>query len=356
MYLRTIKEVKTFIESNTFRQSDVCMMFVGEASYDCISEIVDFCNQKTIKIFGGVFAKLLVGSKARSDGFIVNVFNAACCSRVLPLTFRINANLQPDKQYTAFVLADGLSEYLKNLTDTVYNRFGDSVKYIGGGAGFYNLDRKPCIFDNSGVYKDAAYVCVVENEMLMAVEHGWKKLQGPLNVTSANGNELMEINYYNAFEVYRDIIRDESDITISKEGFFTYAKDYPFGIIQEGSNEIIIRDPIKLNEMDSIICVANIPNKCELYIMGGNADSLLRSSEKLAEYCAKNVTKDDKIFVFDCISRAMFLDDKFQTEIANIQSKLPIFLEGALSISEFASGQKGELLIHNKSTIIGVLK
>ncbi len=356
MFLRTIKEVKTFLESNTFGNSDVCMILVGEASYDCISEIIEYCNQKTIRVFGGVFAELLVGGKARSDGFIVNIFNAVCCSRVLPLTFRINASIQPDKQYTAIVLADGLSEHLKDLTDIVFNKFGNSVKYIGGGACFFNFDRNPCIFDNSGLYKDALYVCVIEKEILVAVEHGWKKLQGPLSVTSSNGNELIEINYYNAFEVYRDIIRDESDITISREDFFTYAKDYPFGIIQEGSNELIIRDPIKLNEMDSIICVADIPQKCELYIMGGNAESLLKSSQKLAEYCSQNASKNDKIFVFDCISRAMFLENRFNTEIANIQAALPIFLEGALSISEIASGKNGELLIHNKSTIIGVLK
>ena len=53
------------------------------------------------------------------------------------------------------VIADGLSSRFKELIDTVYDKLGNKVKYLGGGAGFYNLNHKPCIFDNDGISMDS---------------------------------------------------------------------------------------------------------------------------------------------------------------------------------------------------------
>ncbi|EQB87342.1 hypothetical protein M918_09595 [Clostridium sp. BL8] len=39
----------------------------------------------------------------------------------------------------------------------------------------------------------------------------------------------------------------------------------------------------------------------------------------------------------------------------NFQSKLKYPVEGALSIGEISSQKNGELVIHNKSTILGLL-
>jgi hypothetical protein len=72
---------------------------------------------------------------------------------------------------------DGLSNKMKDLTDTIYDKLGCNVKYVGGGAGFYDLSHKPCIFNNKGVYQDALHLCIVRSRAKLAIEHGWKKLQ-----------------------------------------------------------------------------------------------------------------------------------------------------------------------------------
>ncbi len=59
--------------------------------------------------------------------------------------------------------------------------------------------------------------------------------------------------------------------------------------------------------------------------------------------------------LFNCISRAMFLEDAFQIEIENIQSRLMSPLYGTLSIGEIGLRSGKGIEIHNKSTIIGIV-
>jgi len=181
------------------------------------------------------------------------------------------------------------------------------------------------------------------------------KLEGLFTVTGSEGNVLSTLDDYMAFEVYRDVIEDHENITLNKADFFNYAKEHPFGLISKGQTEIIVRDPIAVDDKNDIICVAGIPYNREIYVLKGNIDSLLSSSLEIAEYCVKKAPKQYTPLLFDCISRAMFMEDRFEEELYNIQSKLAYPIEGGLSIGEIASQKNGELIIHNKSTILGLL-
>jgi len=75
-----------------------------------------------------------------------------------------------------------------------------------------------------------------------------------------------------------------------------------------------------------------------------------------AEYCSMNAPEKYSPLLFDCISRSMFMEDGFEEELKNIQDKLSYMIEGALSIGEISSQDNGELIIHNKSTILGLLE
>ena len=161
---------------------------------------------------------------------------------------------------------------------------------------------------------------------------------------------------YSAFEVYKDVIEDHEHIRLLRGDFFIYAKDHPFGILQDNRVDVIVRDPIAVNEDDEIICVADIPKNSQVYVLEGNSNTLLSSSLQIAEYCASIAPKKYIPFLFDCISRAMFLEERFEEELKNIQSKLTFEVEGALSIGEIASQNDGKLVIHNKSTILGLLE
>jgi Uncharacterized conserved protein len=356
LYLKSFSQFKEHIGNLELESTEQLMIMVGEKSAQNINELIEYLNNKNVKFFGGIYPRLLVGNRSYSEGFIIQKYEPIYTAMVLPYLMRFKLDLESLSNCTAIVLVDGLSSKMKDLADTVYNKLENNVKYIGGGAGFYDLNHRPCIFDNKGLFSDVLYICIVRSDAKIAVKHGWNKLEGPFVVKESAQNTLAQLDGYSAFEVYKDVIEEHENIRLLKQDFFIYAKDHPFGIVKENQADIIVRDPIMVNDNDEIVCVADIPQGSEVYVLKGDVNTLLSSSLQIAEQCAAMAPKNYIPLLFDCISRAMFLEERFEEELKNIQNKLSFTVEGALSIGEIASESNGQLVIHNKSTILGLLE
>lgn len=356
LYLKSFSELKEYVENVEMKPTEHLMILVAEESSQNINELIEYINNKKINFFGGIYSRLLVGNRSYSEGFIIQKYEPIYTAMVLPYLMRFKLNLESLDNCTAIVLVDGLSSKMKDLTDTVYNKLGNNVKYVGGGAGFYDLKHRPCIFDNKGLFSDVLYVCIVKSDAKIAVKHGWNILEGPFVAKVSEGNTLAQLDNYSAFEVYKDVIEEHENIRLLKQDFFVYAKDHPFGIMKKNQVDLIVRDPIMVNDNDEIVCVADIPQESEVYVLKGDANTLLSSSLQIAEQCVSIAPKNYIPLLFDCISRAMFLEERFEEELKNIQNKLSFTVEGALSIGEIASENSGQLVIHNKSTILGLLQ
>ncbi len=354
MYIKEFAEFKSYIEQLQVSPNESLMIFVGDKSQSTVSEMMSYLNNKNINFFGGIYSGLLHGSRNERVGYIVKKVEPLHSSLVLPFMMRFKLDISEISGGTAIVLVDGLSSKMKDLTDTVYNKLGNNVTYIGGGAGFYDLSHRPCIFNNSGIYKDVLHICIIKSKAKVAVEHGWKKLRGPFKVTRSYDNVVSELDHEKAFDIYKSVIEEEKNIILSKEGFFTFAKDHPFGI-DAGFGRVVVRDPITVNEDSEMICVANVPEGSEVYVLNGDSELLLESSVKIAVNCAKDAPEEYTPLLFDCISRAMFLDERFTEELSNIQNKMKFDVEGILSIGEISSTHRGEIAIHNKSTVLSLL-
>ncbi len=355
MFFKALGDLENYVNTTLFSSSDQLMIMVGEKSADQVPEMIDYLNQQNVSFFGGIFPEIIVGNKNRKEGYVVEKLQPVHSSLVFPFMMRFSQDREMLRGMTAIVFVDGLSSRMKDLTDTVFNKLGDTVTYIGGGAGFYDMHHRPCIFDNKRLYEDALYICIVDNEARMALEHGWNKMSGPYYVKRSYDNVISHLDSYKAFDVYRHVIEEEEDLTLFKEDFFIYAKDHPFGINEEDGS-LIIRDPIAVNDNDEIICVAGIPEGSEVYILNGDADTLLKSSLHITQVCRNHAPQKYLPLLFDCISRAMFLGKRFPDELDIIQANLNYGIEGALSIGEIATRKNGELVIHNKATVLALME
>lgn len=355
MFFKTLDDLKNHVATSSFLSSEQLMIMVGEKFADQVPEMIDYLNQLNISFFGGIFPEIIVGNKSRKEGYIVEKLQPVYSSLVFPFMMRFSQDKEKLRGSTAIIFVDGLSSRMKDLTDTVYGKLGETVTYVGGGAGFYDMHHRPCIFNNKQLYEDALYICIVNNETQLALEHGWKNMSGPYYVRRSHDNVISYLDSYKAFDVYRHVIEEEESLTLFKEDFFIYAKDHPFGI-QEEDGSLIVRDPIAANDDDEIICVAGIPEGSEVYILKGDTDTLLKSSLQITQTCRDNAPRKYLPLLFDCISRAMFLGKHFSEELDNIQANLNYDVEGALSIGEIATRKNGELVIHNKSTVLAMME
>ncbi len=354
MYFESKNDLVAHIDTLCMEPDEQMMLLVGYKSAGELTEVMAYLNEKEINFFGGIYAGLLVGNKNRDSGYIVEKFKSIYSSMVLPNLMRFKLDVSSIEGYTALVLVDGLTSKMRELIDTLFNKMGTHVNYIGGGAGYYDMVQRPCIFNNQGLFQDVLHVCVIPSELCSSVRHGWKKLHGPFIVEKSEDNTLISLDDDTAFNIYKEVIEEEERITLFKEDFFSFAKDHPFGILQDDGS-LIVRDPISLNDNYDIVCVADIPEKSKVYVLKGDVDTLLSSSLEITEYCIERAPDSYIPLLFDCISRAMFMEDRFEEELMNIQDKIKPVVQGALSLGEIASKRNGEIVIHNKSTVLGFL-
>lgn len=357
MYFRTLGDFKNYVDCSDFSSSEQLMIMAGDRSAGQIPEMMELLNKRNISFFGAIFPEIIVGNRTRREGFVVEKLKPIYSSLVLPFMMKFLQDREKLRGATAIVFVDGLSSKMKDLTDTVFEKLGNTVTYVGGGAGFKDFKHRPCIFNSREIYKDALYVCIIKNNTSLAVEHGWKIMRGPFYVNKSYENVLSRLDNFNAFDVYRHVIEEEENLTLFKEDFFIYAKDHPFGIMDEDGN-IIVRDPVAVNDDDEIVCVAGIPQGSDVYILKGDIDTLLDASLQItrAEESRSSPPKRYLPLLFDCISRAMFLGKYISEELGNIQANLSYGVEGALSIGEIACRKNGELVIHNKSTVLALVE
>lgn len=216
---------------------------------------------------------------------------------------------------------------------------------------------KPCLFTNEGLLMDCGILVCFEGKSGIGVSHGWQSVSGPYRVTSSDHNIIKTLDWKPAFEVYRDAIRKHSDQNITKESFFDIAKAYPFGIAKLGA-ERVVRDPIKAFDDDTIMCVGEVMEGAFVDILNGDANSLIKAAgnaKRLSLQALNDTAKSSMILFIDCISRVLFLEDKFKDELNEVRSdNLP--LVGACSIGEIANSGKDYLEFYNKTSVVATIK
>lgn len=360
-----IKELLSLKKQST----DVFLILAGEKTQWNIADFISIANNQGIVFMGGVFPGLIIGNTKTDEGVLIKKFTA---NRAPILINEINKSKidlpkipsfvveDNDNKQTALILADGLSSGITLFLKVLFHKLGNTVNYIGGGAGLLSLKQEPCVFSNEGFFKDAAIVLFTEQTINLGIKHGWTYVYGPIIATRTNKNIILELNWQNPFEVYKKIIDNDNynNVSISSENFFEISKGYPFGISKDNC-EYIVRDPLKVNDLGHIICVGDIPENSALDILKGNQVSLLSAAIEATNEATEQNSQAKSSLIFDCISRTLFLENGFNLELefmtdAFKHKNLDIKLEGALTLGEISSYNQSNLEFFNKTILLGL--
>jgi len=319
----------------------------------------------TLPIFGGIFSEIIYKNEKLSKGTIVVGFSIAVNVQILPnlsetgIDFdKLISNKIPDigDAKTMFIWVDRSSKRINELIDSLFNVFGLELNYIGGGAGSVSSDNMPCLFTNEGLIKDSAVLALLDIKSGIGVQHGWKRLKGPFRVTETDGNIIKTLDGQPAFEIYKSVVEKASGKQLTKENFFEVAKGYPFGIPKIGS-EPIVRDPISLENEGALKCVGDVPIGY-VDILFGNVDSLIKAARKALDFGIESFeTKSDRnIFIIDCISRVLFLEDNYEQELNAIYDEKSNLFFGVTTLGEIANSGKEYLEFYNKTLVVTILE
>ncbi len=135
--------------------------------------------------------------------------------------------------------------------------------------------------------------------------------------------------------------------------------------------ERVVRDPFAVQDDGSIVCVGAVPNGSFVHVLHGDQRSLIHAAARAREQSAQGVQGSSTAsadpagpadpadprstrLVFDCISRVLFLDDRFPDELAAISDGGGRVL-GVCSIGEVANNGDSYLEFFNKTTVVASL-
>ena len=333
---------------------DIKGIFVLSAATDApVSPAIDdTLADLSTPIFGGIFPEIISEGASKKQGVVVlGLHVAPDVTTITPDDDTIDlASSQPAADETMFVFVDAYAEKSEIFITELFNSYGVGYNYLGGGAGTLDDDRQLCLFTNEGLTDDAAVVARIPSKSTIGVKHGWTEIGGPFEITAADGRTVHAIDRQPAYEVYAEIVERETGTYIDKENFFEIAKSHPFGISRLGGEQIV-RDPFDVAADGSLTCFGDLPEGEFVHILEGNSETLIDAANSAYRAAAERDPADTVLFTFDCISRAQYLGDDFDQELAALSNNRDSV--GALTIGEVANDGSGHLDYYNKTAVVG---
>jgi len=191
----------------------------------------------------------------------------------------------------------------------------------------------------------------------VGVSHGWTTISGPYKVTEAERNVIKSLDWKPAFEVYREVVEAHSNTPFMSLPFFDIAKSYPFGIAKLGT-ERVVRDPHTLDGDRNLICVGEVSEGSYVDILHAEPHDLIRAAGMALDKAKKDYSAETAPglgFVIDCVSRVLFLEDEFVSELEAVVVPEVEFV-GVCSMGEIANSGQDYLEFFNKTAVVAFLE
>jgi hypothetical protein len=313
-------------------------------------------------LIGGIFPELIFNGEVKETGVLLISLPFELRTQVFDLSGNSDEFLSQLEKIqhnsmnplsSLFVFVDAMSQNKENFMEALFNFFGMSTSYIGGGAGSLSFENLPCIINNQGIHTNSAVIGWGNKPISLGVAHGWHSFSGVLKITETQGNIVKSINWRPAFEVYKKIVEEHSGMSLTSDNFSELAKSYPLGI-EKLDTEMIVRDPFKLCPQ-GLHFVDVIHEGEYVKVLHGDIESLIEGASKakvLALSKSDENMDQDSLFCIDCISRVLFMKEFYTKELETVAKNKHV--SGVLTIGEIANEGDSFLEIYNKTIVLGV--
>lgn len=265
--------------------------------------------------------------------------------------------------HSAILLIDGLVGKGEETVLAAASILGPNVSFAGGAAADSLNFKETYVFSNDQTSADAVSLCLIASRspIIITVKHGHQPISPPLKVTKAKDNILYELEGRPALDVWKDFLRDRfkakgididklSDLEISTKVLLQHEAG-----LMTGTDEYKIRFPASCNPDGSFNFVCSILEGSVMKIMDSKVGDQIESARHAAEL-AIQATQGKKMagaLIFDCVCRAMILQDQFKKAIQaghDALGDLPFI--GFETYGEIAM-EKGQFSgFHNTTTVI----
>ena len=217
------------------------------------------------------------------------------------------------------VLVGNGAEIVRGVLDSL----GEHFPVVGGASGDDFEFKKTYQYLNDKVYSGVIIGLGLTGNFKIGigVKHGWIPVGEPLKVTKSSGSILHELDGKPAIKIYEDYFGEDEAKSLRTETLAKLAITYPLGMKVEGSDELLIRDPITVDAAGSITCAAEIPEGSDIRLMVGSREEAVKVAKAAAISAVEQLggEKPKAVIIFNCIARSKLFGDRSGEEIDAIQ-------------------------------------
>jgi len=253
-------------------------------------------------------------------------------------------NAAGEKPNLFIMLPDGMTGNGAAIVDGVKSILGENAPIIGGSLGDDYLFKKTFEYHGDKVLTDVVVGVGLYGKFAygFGIKHGWEPVGLPLKVTKADGVMLQEVDNKPALKVYEDYFgKDATELV--KEPLARMAYTYPIGLTVEGSDELLIRDPVIANEKGEISMAAAIPQGTTIRLMIGDREKAIAAAKTASEVALSQLDGASPKFIlmFNCMARNKLLGIRCHEENDLVSKSIG---ENVPMIGFYTYGEQGPLL------------
>lgn len=245
---------------------------------------------------------------------------------------------------------------------------GEHFPVVGGASGDDFKFEKTYQHLNDKVYSGAVVGLGLTGDFKIGigVKHGWIPVGSPKKVTRSEGATVHELDGKPAIHIYEEYFGEDEAKVLKQETLAKLAITYPLGMRVDGSDEMLIRDPLTVNDKGSITCAAEMPMGSEIQLMVGSRENAVAVAKEAAKNAIDQLEGAAPKFVviFNCIARNKLFGEKAGDEISAIQemigAQVPLigfytYGEQAPLGGEVRNIEKCNPAFHNETVVICVI-
>ena len=253
----------------------------------------------------------------------------------------------PSPHAAVLLLADAMLGDLQELVQGVYQTAGPKVSLVGGAAGDELKFVRCLVLHNDHVVEQGAVALWIASEQPLRVvtRHGWEPVGKGMQVTRATGTTIEELDGRPAAQVYEEQLG--LDQPLHPNRFWETSILHPFGLMQDDGTSVIRVARSKSDRGDLRIQGCLPPPGCEVRVMSGSVESLLKVVDEVGGACLGVRRNAGVLLAFSCAARAAICGARAPEEARRLQDsagEVPTF--GFYCCAEFAR-TVGVLGTHN---------